>query len=573
MAVVGVTEVQTTPYAGGRSFGDVGKYVLRRLAVEHAVDPRSEANGRIVDLELAVTEADGLVHFSHDVTLLTPTDRTRSNGRLLVDVVNRGRPLVPGYINRDNTRTFPPPEEPPPGDGYLFDQGWTVAHVGWQFDIEHESLLGLRAPAVLDDGDQLSGEVEFTIQPPFLMKSASMTLPGHRPWMPTSDGSATLWESNEDGYGENEVPRSEWNFSEDGKRLARVGGLQPGVLYRCRYGTSGAVVPGCGLLALRDVPAWINSEIDVNTALLLGISQCGRVVRHFLYDAMNTDEQGLRVYDGVMPVLAGGRLGQFNQRFASPGIIPKDAEGLGGPVSYSELLAEVSDPPKLMALNTSTEYWRGDAWLVHEDEAANVRVHHVAGTQHSPGVIPQMFEDPVFRTKGRYGFGTVDYRPILRALLSQLVDWVEGGEAAEPSTYPTSEQLTDRAAALDQLGSLGFEVPDAESFGFPSGPVPALDVAGNEVGGIRLPDIEVPLGVHTGWNLRHPDIGASTQQLVLRGASVWNSVNIGAEEFRSGVRGCIENLVGQRFVLAEDLPVLIADAEARWEAAKQESAG
>ena len=100
-----------------------------------------------------------------------------------------------------------------------------------------------------------------------------------------------------------------------------------------------------------------------------------------------------------------------------------------------------------------------------------------------------------------------------------------------------------------------------------------LDVAGNEVGGIRLPDIEVPLGVHTGWNLRHPDIGASTQQLVLRGASVWNSVNIGAEEFRSGVRGCIENLVGQRFVLAEDLPVLIADAEARWEAAKQESAG
>lgn len=573
MAVVGVTEVQTTAYAGGRSFGDVGKYDLRRFVVEHAVDPRSEANERIVDLELAVTDADGLVHFSHDVALLTPADRSASNGRLLVDVVNRGRPLVPGYINRDDTPPFPPPEEPPPGDGHLFSHGWTVAHVGWQFDIEHESLLGLRAPAVLEDGDELSGEVEFTIQPPFPMNSASMTLPGHRAWRPTPSAAAELWESDENGYGETEVPPSEWNFTEDGTRLTRLGGLQPGVVYRCRYGTSGAVVTGCGLLALRDVPTWIDSEIEVNTSFLLGVSQCGRVVRHFLYDGMNTDEQGRQVYDGVMPLIAGGRLGQFNQRFATPGAIPKDGEGLDGPVSYSELLAEVSDPPKLMALNTSTEYWRGDAWLVHEEDAENVRVHHVAGTQHSPGVVPQMFEDLYFRTKGRYGFGTVDYRPVLRALLSQLVDWVEGREVAAPSTYPKDEQLTERSTALDQLTSLGFEVPDAASFGFPSGPVPALDAEGNEAGGIRLPDIAVPLGIHTGWNLRHTDIGAGTQQLVLRGTTVWSRVDMDIEQFRLRVLECIEDLVGQRLVLAEDLPVLVADAEARWEAAEQGSAG
>ena len=34
-----------------------------------------------------------------------------------------------------------------------------------------------------------------------------------------------------------------------------------------------------------------------------------------------------------------------------------------------------------------------------------------------------------------------------------------------------------------------------------------VDEDGNEVGGIRLPSISVPLATNTGWNLRHPDNG------------------------------------------------------------------
>jgi hypothetical protein len=39
--------------------------------------------------------------------------------------------------------------------------------------------------------------------------------------------------------------------------------------------------------------------------------------------------------------------------------------------------------------------------------------------------------------------------------------------------------------------------------------VPAVDDAGNDRAGIRLPDIAVPLATHTGWNYRHPSIGAA----------------------------------------------------------------
>jgi hypothetical protein len=37
--------------------------------------------------------------------------------------------------------------------------------------------------------------------------------------------------------------------------------------------------------------------------------------------------------------------------------------------------------------------------------------------------------------------------------------------------------------------------------------VSAVNTDGNEVAGIRLPDLTVPVATHTGWNLRHPEVG------------------------------------------------------------------
>ena len=68
-------------------------------------------------------------------------------------------------------------------------------------------------------------------------------------------------------------------------------------------------------------------------------------------------------------------------------------------------------PTKVMAMNSSNEYWRGDAALVHGDEHPDVRVHLVAGTQHGIGYLPQLHELPALGWKGRNGFNTVDYRP------------------------------------------------------------------------------------------------------------------------------------------------------------------
>jgi len=41
--------------------------------------------------------------------------------------------------------------------------------------------------------------------------------------------------------------------------------------------------------------------------------------------------------------------------------------------------------------------------------------------------------------------------------------------------------------------------------------LPQVDADGNEVAGIRLPVLAVPLGTNTGWTLRHPDTGGAAE--------------------------------------------------------------
>jgi len=221
-------------------------------------------------------------------------------------------------------------------------------------------------------------------------------------------------------------------------------------------------------------------------------------------------------------------------------------------------------------MNSSNEYWRGDAALVGGDRHPDVRVHLVAGTQHGVGYLPQLSELKALGWKSRHGFNTVDYRPVLRALLDQVVDWVDDGVEPEPSTAPTADQLSTREAVLAQFAAKGIATPRLESLVQPAGPVPAVDVAGNEVGGIRLPEVAAPIGVHAGWNLRHPDMGAPEDELFLVGSTWWFDEVPPLDEHLARTAAVIDELVGQRLVLEVDVPRLLARAERAWRAASGE---
>jgi len=88
------------PYEGGAAFGDTGPYERTGGVAHYATDPDDPANAVVVDLDRAQRDAAGLVRFSGEVTLLRPVEGTRANRLLLMDLVNRGRPVTPGMANR-----------------------------------------------------------------------------------------------------------------------------------------------------------------------------------------------------------------------------------------------------------------------------------------------------------------------------------------------------------------------------------------------------------------------------------------------------------------------------------------
>ena len=77
---------------------------------------------------------------------------------------------------------------------------------------------------------------------------------------------------------------------------------------------------------------------------------------------------------------------------------------------------------------------------------------------------------------------------------------------------PNSPLVTYRANFGEDFAAKGIVTIDPPQVGkaFPT-LLPQVDRDGNETAGLRSPELQVPLGTYTGWNLRSPDIGAPTE--------------------------------------------------------------
>jgi len=113
--------------------------------------------------------------------------------------------------------------------------------------------------------------------------------------------------------------------------------------------------------------------------------------------------------------------------------------------------------------------------------------------------------------------------------------------------------------------------------------VAAVDADGNELAGIRLPDITVPLATYTGWNVRHADIGGPGQTLSLLGSTIPFPATqaerqaagdprlaieeryLSKEDYLGRVKQAAESLVQQGYLLAEDLSTVTEQALQRYD--------
>jgi len=565
------------PLAEGRSFGVVGPYEQIDGTAHFGVDPTHPDNSRIADIALAPRDPTGIVRFAADVTILTPLEPQCGNRRLLLDVPNRGNRLAMRFLNCALPAVPGTPIDP--GDGFLMRQGYTVAWCGWQHDVpDVPGLMRASVPeAQAAEGGPVRGPLMVSFRPNAASQVQLLSDRAHRPY-PAADideTHAVLLERETDDAPPITVAREQWSFARleggkpvpDPRHIYLAAGFVPGRLYHVVYTTSGAPVIGLGFLATRDFASFLRHDFaqpgnpcagQIQHAYAFGASQSGAYLRQFLYLGLNQDERERPVFDGYLIHIAGGGRGaDFNQRFGQPSNtlrprmretppftdVPQIDPVTGQRGGLLDRLGTHRRQPWIFLTNSSNEYWRGDASLIHTDiegsrdvePSAQVRNYHYAGTQHASATWPMTDSNPLDGSRAQCPMNTVDYRPLLRAALVRLDRWVSAEEPPPPSCYP---RLAEGTAVLPESTSDVFsEIPGMRfpahlpraarnDFGpeanrgivsilppLPGEPypyfVPAVDRDGNDVAGIRLPDLKVPLATHTGWNLRHPQIGAS----------------------------------------------------------------
>lgn len=507
-----------------------------------ADNPDAAAIRRVVDLALA-PRTRGLVVSSADVVILAPVDRSRANGAAVIDIPNRGGATAlainRGRFSRDPAR----PDEL--GDGFLMRHGFSVVVIGWQFDVPREpGLLGLRAPVATDGGKPITGLVRSDFHVDAAVAEHGIGDRDHVPYplAAENDAANVLTERDDVIAPRRVVPRERWRFAHGAASIALDGNFVPGKIYELVYRAKDPAVVGLGLAAVRDAVSYLKHDasapLHVARAYGFGISQSGRFLRTLVQRGFDADEAGRPVFDAIVPIVSGPSLGSFDHRFAQPS---RDA------AAFSSFFYPTDVPPfreaewplprglKVIDVDTSHEYWgRTASLMTTTDDGARdaalpdaVRFYAIAGGMHIPNLTSALRDGMRQRTD------PLDYRWVERALLLRLDDWVRTGTPPPPSRYPTIAGGTlvppeawtfpavpgvvaPTAVALHRTWrydfgprwGAGIDEREPPAVGAPYVTlVPRVDADGIDLGGVRLPEIAVPLATYTGWNLRAPATG------------------------------------------------------------------
>ena len=535
-------EIQSIePLADGASFGAVGAYERVIGVAKGEVDTGATGNKGIALIDKAPRNARGRVEYTTDFFVLRPKDPAKGNGRLLYEVNNRGRKMLFGNIADGPQGVNDPKTMADIGNGFPMRRGWTIVWSGWDPDAPRANKgLGLTAPVATDNGKPIVQ----TVREEWVSGTRGGALESFKlsyEAVSEDPGRATLTVRGRASDTPQPVPADQWAFV-DGKSIKLKDKPKPGFLYEFTYEARNPKVQGLGFAATRDFVSWLKHDPNavevtgrpVSHALAIGFSQAGRYLRHHITAGFNRDEHGRKVFDGIHSHIAGvGRL-FFDMPFGQPARTNTQHEDHTFPESWFPFsTATLEDPltkqkgsvlrgdgsdPLLIETNASTEYWQKGASLLTTDPLGtkdvalpeNSRAYMIAGTQHGgragattdpgPNVNPRNPHNPM---------------PAVRALLVALDEWVVSGKAPPPSRVPTL-----RDGTLVEADKTGFpridgaaivkvtnQVAPAGDWVKPKAPerayrtlVSRVDADGNEVAGIRLPDIAVPLAAYTGWN-------------------------------------------------------------------------
>ncbi len=358
------------------------------------------------------------------------------------------------------------------------------------------------------------------------------------------------------------VPAAGWAYNDMGTAihlLPEGTAFTANDIYEFRYTAKDPTVNGIGMAAVRDWNAFLRyaKADDVGTPNPMAgdvthiytetLSQPGRLLNDFRYYGFNQDEQGRKVFDGMMQWIAAGDGLDLNRRWSQPGRTERNRQDHLYPegrfpfanVTTTDPVTGRSDSrlarceasktcPFAMEIYSANEYWVKAASLMSTDPSGTSdlpdspysRLYLISSGQHGTGNasktgVCQQLQNPL------------DSAPVQRALFEAMDQWVTKGTLPPPSRVPrladgtlkpplpqssmgfpnipgvTYSGLKTTRYLLDTQPALGAPYQDNPANGpiYPSF-IPKTDADGNDIAGIRLPRVSVPLATYTGWALR-----------------------------------------------------------------------
>ena len=253
---------------------------------------------------------------------------------------------------------------------------------------------------------------------------------------------------------------------------------------------------------LRDAALLLQRQFNPDAMLAVGAGQGGHLLREMIRDGLNRAPAGHKVFDGALVMMTGGG-DQFPFTYGSA----KDPVS-GRTDGIFARCSATATCPKLIHLDSTNDFWQSRASLVatggtpHDIAVPdNVRTYLMSSTQH-------FYADRPVQADCQHPNNPARQSPVVRVMLDHLAAWTRTGKAPPPNRYPL---LADAMLTRADRDSVGF--PDLRALGVnhpeglgEQGPytllVPMVDVDGHDIAGIRLPEIDVPLATHAGWNFK-----------------------------------------------------------------------
>ncbi|HEY7321979.1 MAG TPA: alpha/beta hydrolase domain-containing protein [Candidatus Binatia bacterium] len=360
----------------------------------------------------------------------------------------------------------------------------------------------------------------------------------------------------------------------------------------------------------------------IRHAYAWGRSQSGRFLRDLVYHGFNEDESHRKVFDAIAPHVAGGGRLFLNYEFARPVTSSQQHTNQLEPELFPHaynifedaqsrrrdgILKRPKTDPFVFHTQTSTEYWQKRGCLAHTDGKGRdvtppdkVRIYVIASAQHN-----SPFGSEPVKENTQQRVNPLPAGDVLRALMVALDLWVTHGVPPPPSQYPRVSDGT--LVRPDSNGERFRKIPEVRYRGLHNrqlfldyGPhilrgrmeihpprqigngaytilVPKVDRDGNDLAGIRLPAIQIPIGTYTGWNLQPRRLAEGELSGLLgsfipfaRGKTERNKSRdprlslqeryASPEDYVNKVSRAARKLVEQRYLLPDDAERLINEA-------------